>query len=58
MADPQQLIESVTRLKSKDLEAMLERRREEDKTLRALWRSAVTREQQERRIQQEVRRHA
>ena len=46
----QKLIESVRRLSSKEIERVLQSRHAEDKALRVLWRAAVAREREERRL--------
>jgi hypothetical protein len=58
VASTKQLIESVRKLSSKDLEALRLKRQAEDKALRALWRAAIAREREERRQQREGTAHA
>jgi hypothetical protein len=49
MTTATELIESVRKLSSDDLEKLLRERQAEDKALRALLRAAVAREREERR---------
>jgi Arc/MetJ family transcription regulator len=49
-----ELIQSVQRLSSKELESLLQKRQAEDKALRVLLRAAVAREREERHQQREV----
>ena len=46
---PDSLLESVQKLKAKELETLLAKRQAEDKALRVLWRAALAREREERR---------
>jgi hypothetical protein len=47
----EELLESVRQLSSKDLEALLDKRQAENKALRVLWRAAIAREREERRLE-------
>jgi hypothetical protein len=48
------LLNSVRQLSAKELEALLDKRRAEDKSLRVLWRAAAAREREERRQAREM----
>ena len=49
----EELLKSVRTLSAKQLEELLEKRQAEDKALRVLWRAAVAREREERRLRRE-----
>lgn len=49
MPTTEDLLNSVQRLSADELEALLAKRRAEDKALRVLWRAALAREREERR---------
>jgi hypothetical protein len=44
------ILSTVRRCSAKELQRLLDRRQAEDKALRVLWRAAVVREREERRI--------
>jgi hypothetical protein len=48
------LIDTVRKLSSTEIEQLIEKRKVEDKALRALLRVAITREREERRLTQEA----
>ena len=54
MAEEKSLIETVRQLSAKELEQLLQKHKADEKALRALWRAALAREREERRLAREV----